>query len=707
MRGNAAAHLIEGWSRAEALGRWTDGGRCALTLPPIAYHGRMQVVLAGHPLYRPPAISRQRVLIRANGMVLDAAELPFGRAGNDIVLVRDIAPGILSDKAANRLDFLLPDATSLPNDSRQLGLFLRYLVLEAKHWNRQHSLGAERVATLDREHRRHLDRHKQLSADMEKARRAGEIERALELCEEAARAFPNWGEPNQLKSALLHEVLRPAEAMAAIDRAIAADPANDEIWMARATSAVRCQQYECAVSDLRKVTARTPASKWPWVMLANAFNDLDWLDCAAGAARRLHSLGLTEPNWIREVTQIDNACQTSRAELRNYLRRRKPRRFGVHEVLALAGALCRNGWPRMAIRFLARRPDACSSAQAYGIAANGARRGQSLSQAIEIAAIPARLGISDPEHDRFHARLLYQAGRYEEAARVYESLAEQTNPDPAVLDMLCSSLLMARDLAQIEQVYRRWDSLQPGVLPSRWMLTALVASGRQPVIRGLAEEAQQVSRDVEIPRVIFQYWDSPDIPAEVARLMHGWAEQNQDFEHIVFDQAAARQFLQSNFPPAVIDAFELCRHPAMQADLLRLAFLAANGGVYVDADEQCRMPLARLFSVLDGHRFVASLYESIPVYTNNWFLAAAPGNDIIQSALDASVELIHADRAAGIQTAIWTGTGPGRLTQSVVDHVLAAGSSSVALISTSCWLRIGGSVDDLAYKSGEGDWRRS
>ena len=50
---------------------------------------------------------------------------------------------------------------------------------------------------------------------------------------------------------------------------------------------------------------------------------------------------------------------------------------------------------------------------------------------------------------------------------------------------------------------------------------------------------------------------------------------------------SAKSFITAHFPIDVVRAFARARHPAQRADIFRLAWLAAEGGFYVDADDRC------------------------------------------------------------------------------------------------------------------------
>jgi hypothetical protein len=43
--GNAAAYLLDGWSYEEECGRWSDGPRCSLALPPVPCAKQFQLAI--------------------------------------------------------------------------------------------------------------------------------------------------------------------------------------------------------------------------------------------------------------------------------------------------------------------------------------------------------------------------------------------------------------------------------------------------------------------------------------------------------------------------------------------------------------------------------------------------------------------------------------------------------------------------------------
>jgi tetratricopeptide (TPR) repeat protein len=183
-----------------------------------------------------------------------------------------------------------------------------------------------------------------------------------------------------------------------------------------------------------------------------------------------------------------------------------------------------------------------------------------------------------------------------------------------------------------------------------------------------------------IPKMIVQYWDAPYPPEDVSRLMESWRSGNQDYSYRRFDDAAARDFLSQHYELPVLRAYRRAENPAEKADLFRLAYLYAHGGVYVDADDRC---LAPINSVLPSHVALAVYQEdyalgglAVGTLGNN-FLAAAPNNAVIGRALELVTEALN----RGDTDMVWLKTGPALITRAFAE---VASKTPLAL---STWLK--------------------
>jgi mannosyltransferase OCH1-like enzyme len=145
--------------------------------------------------------------------------------------------------------------------------------------------------------------------------------------------------------------------------------------------------------------------------------------------------------------------------------------------------------------------------------------------------------------------------------------------------------------------------------------------------------------------------------------MQSWRDFNPDYSFAVHNDTSARDFMAARFPPAVLQAYRRAREPAQQADIFRLAYLAAAGGIYADVHDRCIAGLSRI--VPDDARLV--MYQEDMGTLGSNFIAAAPAQPVLLTALELAVNAINrGDRDIG-----WLATGPALLTRALAQ-VLAA-----------------------------------
>jgi len=162
-----------------------------------------------------------------------------------------------------------------------------------------------------------------------------------------------------------------------------------------------------------------------------------------------------------------------------------------------------------------------------------------------------------------------------------------------------------------------------------------------------------------IPKTIVQFWDSPDIPDDIARLMKSW-DRCAGFEHRVFNDQSALAYIEQRCTARVLKAFRMANHPAMRSDIFRLAYLAVSGGVYVDADDLCRHDIGELLS--PGFELIL-MQENLASIGNN-FIAAAPRQPCIEFILSTIVDLVLEKQGNNV----WFLTGPGALSSGFCCH---------------------------------------
>lgn len=222
------------------------------------------------------------------------------------------------------------------------------------------------------------------------------------------------------------------------------------------------------------------------------------------------------------------------------------------------------------------------------------------------------------------------------------------------------------------------------------------------------------------PARIFQYWDQPSPPDDVAACMATWNAAGVPVE--AWHREPADAFLGEQFGGDVLTAFRHAHHPAMQADLFRLASLYLHGGLYVDADDAFvggAAPVAfsgsaSLLPLAVSRATDASLQPRVddPAADRAWYylgnapLFSLPGHPLFERALDRAVANVMASRRRGELCQIHRDTGPGSFSMAALDHVVSCFRSGLPtrLSVTLDWPFLEQSRD-LAYKQTGRNWR--
>jgi mannosyltransferase OCH1-like enzyme/Tfp pilus assembly protein PilF len=186
-----------------------------------------------------------------------------------------------------------------------------------------------------------------------------------------------------------------------------------------------------------------------------------------------------------------------------------------------------------------------------------------------------------------------------------------------------------------------------------------------------ARQVHPANNSIPIPKVIVQFWDSADMPDDVAALMQSWRSHNPQLTHRLFSDATARAYLREFFPPAVLGAYHRGDGPAQKSDIFRLAYFAREGGIYADADDRC---LAPLDGIIDPYAELVLYQENICSAGNNFF-AVRPRHPVLVAALRLAIDAIN----RGDTDNVWLATGPGLLTRALAGQLAQSWQSKAAL----------------------------
>lgn len=127
-----------------------------------------------------------------------------------------------------------------------------------------------------------------------------------------------------------------------------------------------------------------------------------------------------------------------------------------------------------------------------------------------------------------------------------------------------------------------------------------------------------------IPKIIWTYWDSDEIPDIISKCIESWKRYNPDHQVVLLNKANVPKYLTD------IDIFKM-KHattPARTSDFIRLNILKKYGGIWMDASIICTRNLDWVHATCQNNVDVVGFYlenftvnKRYPVI-ESWFIAA-------------------------------------------------------------------------------------
>ncbi|MEO0750509.1 MAG: glycosyltransferase [Pseudomonadota bacterium] len=164
-----------------------------------------------------------------------------------------------------------------------------------------------------------------------------------------------------------------------------------------------------------------------------------------------------------------------------------------------------------------------------------------------------------------------------------------------------------------------------------------------------------------IEKNVLLFWDKEPVPDGYARAVLHIKDTLPGANIVSLNDATAALFLQDSYGARHRDAFEACTLPAMRSDLIRLAWIARHGGLYVDWRYRPRSKVNVLFKnrFEDLTCYRLQIFKQ-PIINNAIFLAPA-GSPLLSQLRDAAFDNVFA-RKEGTVSAL---TGPDLFTRHV------------------------------------------
>lgn len=141
----------------------------------------------------------------------------------------------------------------------------------------------------------------------------------------------------------------------------------------------------------------------------------------------------------------------------------------------------------------------------------------------------------------------------------------------------------------------------------------------------------------KIPKVIYQTFETDDVPQGMYNSINSWINKNTDYEHYFFDSKDRIEFIEKYFNKDVLEAYIRLLPGAFKADLWRCCVLYQKGGVYVDADMICLKSLSELIEVNDEF-LIARDDPMAKTFLANGFIASIPKHPFLKKQIDNIVD---------------------------------------------------------------------
>lgn len=535
------------------------------------------------------------------------------------------------------------------------------------------------------------------SANVDSALRAYEtIRQHFTGCDEA------WFRIGLLKQ----ELGELSGARAAWERCVANDPNRYDAWQRLGAMSSSLQRRLEAVKFLERACSLRPGLGQVRTQLATVLSHLNWWDQAREV---IGPLPRPAPPGLESVRRnIENGWDSRLRAVHEFEVLHPPgSKAPWGQLLTYARGLFAVGRLHdargLAARLASEYPHALGP---YLLIADVIARQEGLVQAMDyMRGIDERVR-GGTYYKVALARMFYELNDPEEVNAFLASVSDEKLVGER-FHLLALNALSTGRTSDFVDICRRWIRHSPNAtVACTFGIAAARAENR--VLRLSATNMVPAAPRRHATLGIASYWSSNPPPPDVAVTMSTWEKFNPGHARTIFDTDSAREFVRSAAEPEVLACFDRARHPAMQSDILRLVWLARNGGIYVDADEACRDRFAdKAASLLESVEFVGWLSSELLPYVFNGFMAARPECPIILDALRESVLLMNEHAAAGVESRIWEVTGPGLITRAVGRFVSdPANRRKVALLTNQEYHSFVWTNDALAYKrTPKGNWR--
>lgn len=156
----------------------------------------------------------------------------------------------------------------------------------------------------------------------------------------------------------------------------------------------------------------------------------------------------------------------------------------------------------------------------------------------------------------------------------------------------------------------------------------------------MISDVNLLNSDQNIPKLIWQTAkDYSQIHNNSKKLIKSWFTKNPGYQWLFMDDFRCENFIRDNFNKEFYDMYKALPLGIMKADVWRVCVVYAYGGIYIDTDCECIMPID---SWIQNNSLIVA--EEVPCGDiANYAFAASPRHPALLSAINRFVELYNSD----------------------------------------------------------------
>lgn len=178
-------------------------------------------------------------------------------------------------------------------------------------------------------------------------------------------------------------------------------------------------------------------------------------------------------------------------------------------------------------------------------------------------------------------------------------------------------------------------------------------------------------------RFIIQYWDQISPPQLIARRMDEWRVSNPNWLYQSYDRLSASVYLGEQYGNELREAFLDIRFAAMQADVFRIGYLLASGGLWIDAATSCLSPVDQWLPEDVSLLLLRRDHQEFPKIWNGLIYASRPGHPLLVHAWEKISQNLLARRGISVYKSFGPRVIRDLFETGMFDEDLALGSIKV------------------------------